>query len=360
MKIIEKHIGRHENGKLYFVARRNGKLTVKSLHTLDLAEARRKISEMGTLALTAPREPAVPPPTAAETKAIEVKPPLPAITLAEALEQHRKSLILLTDGTRDMAALGERVILKFGKNWSGFEPVAIWNDYRDSGTKRKGKRKGKLTSAANHLRWYLRKFVPWAVSKEFLPPEALVRMKAIPCLKINSRQIRVPAASAVNEFLTMIESEDPEGGAYLRFLAVTGLRKTGALNLRWRDIDFESGTMAVLQKGGIRKVIPMTPEAILALQGRKGRDHPFTLDANAMNRLKSRMKRFAKGFDLDLTNNHSFRHYFASRCLIAGLSVLEVAKLLGHADQGQLVLKTYGHLCGEHLKERVSNLRLAS
>lgn len=109
MKIIEKHIGRHENGKLYFVARRNGKLTVKSLHTSDLAEARRKISEMGTLALTAPRESAVPPPTAAETKETEVKPPVPVITLAEALEQHRKSLILLTDGTRDMAALGKRV-----------------------------------------------------------------------------------------------------------------------------------------------------------------------------------------------------------------------------------------------------------
>jgi len=360
VKIIEKHIGRHENGNLYFVARKNGKLTVKSLRTSNLTEARRKISEMGTLALTATREPAVPLLVHSEPKEMDVKPSVPAIKLSEALEKHRKSLVLLTDGTRDMASLGIRVILKHGKDWSGFDPVAIWNDYRESGTKRKGRRKGKLTSAANHLRWYLRKFVPWAVSQGFLPQESVVKMKTIPCLKINSKKIRVPASSVVDEFLTMIESEDPEGGSYLRFLAVTGLRKTGALTLRWQDIDFEAGTMAVLQKGGIRKVIPMTPEAILALQGRKGRDQPYTLDANAMNRLKSRMKRFAKGFDLDLTTNHSFRHYFASRCLIAGLTVQEVAKLLGHADQGQLVLKTYGHLCGEHLKDLVSKLKLAS
>lgn len=62
MKTIENepNISRHENGNLYFVARRNGKLTVKSLKTADLAEARRKIREMGTLALTAKREPEPP------------------------------------------------------------------------------------------------------------------------------------------------------------------------------------------------------------------------------------------------------------------------------------------------------------
>jgi hypothetical protein len=51
LKIIEKHIGRHENGKLYFVAHQKGLLTVRSLKTTNLAEAQRKIREMGTLGL---------------------------------------------------------------------------------------------------------------------------------------------------------------------------------------------------------------------------------------------------------------------------------------------------------------------
>ncbi len=149
MKIIEKHIGKHENGNLYFIARKNGKLTVKSLHTSDLAEARRKISEVGTLALTTAREPAVPLPGAIEAKATEVKLTAPAISLAEALDEHRRGLVLLTAGTRDMASLGRRVILKFAKDWSGVEPVALWNAYRESGTKRKGKRTGELTELAS-------------------------------------------------------------------------------------------------------------------------------------------------------------------------------------------------------------------
>lgn len=116
--------------------------------------------------------------------------------------------------------------------------------------------------------------------------------------------------------------------------------------------------MAVLQKGGHKKVIPMTPEAVVALRGRAGKEHPWPLDINAMNRLKLCMKRFAKGYDLDLNTFHSFRHYFASRCLLEGLTVQEVAQLLGHSDQGQLALKTYGHLCGAHLRTAVAGLRL--
>ena len=52
MKTIENepNISRHENGNLYYVARKGGKLTVKSLKTTNLAEARRKRDlEMGLL-----------------------------------------------------------------------------------------------------------------------------------------------------------------------------------------------------------------------------------------------------------------------------------------------------------------------
>lgn|GEM_PF-4842241 len=45
---------------------------------------------------------------------------------------------------------------------------------------------------------------------------------------------------------------------------------------------------------------------------------------------------------------------------MAGLTVQEVATLLGHSDGGVLVLRTYGHICGEHLRKAVAGLRLAS
>lgn len=45
MKAVEKNISRHENGTLYFVARRGGKLTWRSLRTKNLEQARRLVRE---------------------------------------------------------------------------------------------------------------------------------------------------------------------------------------------------------------------------------------------------------------------------------------------------------------------------
>ena len=351
MKTIEKNISRHENGNLYFVTRKKGKLNRQSLGTKDLKEARRKIREIGTLRLTTAREPAVP---LLEVVA-EGQPTAPAISLAEALAEHDRGLVLLTDGTKEMAKRGRKAIERFAVGWEGFSPVAIWNAYRDTGLERHG---ALLGSAANHLLWYLQKFVPWAAKRGLVGSEALELLATIPRLAVNARTIRVPSVDAVEEFLTMVESEDPDGGAYLRFLTTSGVRLSGGIGLRWKDVDFAAVQMAVMQKGGKRKIIPMTAEAVAVLTCRAGKAKPFDLDQNAVERLERVMKRFAKGFEIDLTTFHSFRHYFASRCLLSGFTVQEVAKLLGHSDNGVLVLRTYGHICSDHMKERLAGLRL--
>jgi hypothetical protein len=56
-KKVEKNISRHPNGTLYFVARRSGKLHVRSLHRDDIQIARKIILEDGIKGLTAAREP---------------------------------------------------------------------------------------------------------------------------------------------------------------------------------------------------------------------------------------------------------------------------------------------------------------
>ncbi|MEI7911113.1 MAG: site-specific integrase [Verrucomicrobiota bacterium] len=360
MKTIENepNISRHKNGNLYYVARKKGKLTVKSLKTADLAEARRKIREMGILELTAAREPELPAvvlPVPQPAVVAETKPTAPVLTLAEALTEHDRGLILLAKGTKEMAVRGRKAIERFAKDWEDFSPVAIWNDYRETGLERQG---ALLGSAANHLLWYLGKFIPWAAKRGFVGADALESLAEIPRLTVNSRTIRVPSVEVVEEFLAMVESEDPDGGAYLRFLTTSGVRLSGGIGLRWKDIDFAAVQMAIMQKGGKRKIIPMTAEAVEVLKSREGKMKPFDLDQNAVERLERVMKRFAKGFEIDLTFFHAFRHYFASRCLLSGFTVQEVAKLLGHSDNGVLVLKTYGHICSDHMKERLAGLRL--
>lgn len=355
MKAIERNISRHENGTLYFVARRAGKLVVFSLKTKSLEEARRKIREQGVQGLVSARA-AVPPLLAgadlpAPVSIATVKP-----TLLEAIDEHDRGLILLSDGAKEMAERGRRVVLQFCRELEVFDAVVIWKDYRASGVERLGQ---ELGSAANHLKWYLGKFVPWAVSRGYLPAEAEKRLNEVPRLKVNPRRIRVPDMKIVDDFLRMVSSEDAEGGDFLRFLAVTGFRLRRALGLRWENIDLGVPHIVIRQKGGKDKVLPITPEAVELLRSRLERPRPFELDQNAVERLERRMKRFAKGLGIDLKTFHSFRHYFASRCLLAGLTVQEVALLLGHSDQGQLVLAIYGHICAQHLHKAVAGLRLA-
>ncbi len=277
MKIIEKNIGRHENGNLYFVIRRNGKLIRQSLGTTDLNEAKKKIREIGILGFVTAHDPVVPAPApvpvaaeliahdAKEVKEVAVTIDQEKMTIADALKEHHDDLILLADGTREMADRTKRVIEKFCKKWEDFDPVKVWKAYRATGIKRQGE---ELGSAANHLRTYMRSFVPWAEKRGLLGENATESLAKIPMLRVNSRMIRVPSISVVREFFAMVEGEDPDGAAFLRFLASTGLRRTAAATLEWSMIDFVQGEMTVKMKRGKIKVIPMTPEAIAVLQGR--------------------------------------------------------------------------------------------
>ena len=53
---------------------------------------------------------------------------------------------------------------------------------------------------------------------------------------------------------------------------------------------------------------------------------------------------------------HDCRHRFASRCVMAGIDYMTIAKWLGHQDGGILVGKVYGHLSDEHRKRMAERL----
>ncbi len=165
VKAVEKNISRHENGTLYLRVRRNGQLVTKSLQTKDLKEARRKVEAEGLDSFMHPqtaREPAVSLPASVQAKASMVK----------------------------------GVCLKYGKAWETFDGVAVWKAYRASGLASRGQ---ELTSAGNHLKWYLGLFVPWAIGKGFLPASAKDCLSLLKEIRVNPRRIRIPAVEAVGE-----------------------------------------------------------------------------------------------------------------------------------------------------------------
>lgn len=53
---------------------------------------------------------------------------------------------------------------------------------------------------------------------------------------------------------------------------------------------------------------------------------------------------------------HLFRHYFISKCVMAGIDWMTVARWVGHQDGGVLIGKVYGHLDNDHGKRMAAKL----
>jgi hypothetical protein len=59
-------------------------------------------------------------------------------------------------------------------------------------------------------------------------------------------------------------------------------------------------------------------------------------------------------------SHHTFRHYFATRCIVSGVDIPTVAKWLGHSDNGVGLLRTYCHLLDEHSRAMAERVRLGA
>jgi integrase len=72
---------------------------------------------------------------------------------------------------------------------------------------------------------------------------------------------------------------------------------------------------------------------------------------------KHTLARARKRADVEHIAFHHFRHFFISKCVMAGLDYMTIAKWVGHQDGGILIGKVYGHLNDTHkiaMAERLS------
>jgi integrase len=145
----------------------------------------------------------------------------------------------------------------------------------------------------------------------------------------------------------------------------SGLRRGEVLALRKRDVDLEAGIIHVERsapggeagtKSGERRDVPLhpvlrevfeklargrRPEALL-WQTRKGK--PYRTASRAFHGAAGRAK-------LDDVRLHDLRHTAASRLAMAGASLEDIARVLGHRDLR--TTRRYVHLLRDHLRARV-------
>jgi integrase len=177
---------------------------------------------------------------------------------------------------------------------------------------------------------------------------------------IRQKEIALPSTEKFNaliEEMRSAHSRDSRNCAdFTLGLAVTGMRKSEANALEWRDVHFESGEIVVrgdaetgTKNWEVRRV-PMIPDARTLFQQMRNERIDERLDTKVflVRESQKSIDRACRKVGTNRFTHHDLRHLFATRCIESGVDIPTVSRWLGHKDGGALAMKTYGHLRNEH------------
>ena len=140
----------------------------------------------------------------------------------------------------------------------------------------------------------------------------------------------------------------------VEFLAYSGMRVGEAREVRFRDVNFNLGTVLITGgEGGTKnhqqRTIPLFPNLRNVIDRVKTSRRMHDSNARVFDILSPRgaMELACKRVGLPDFTVHSMRHFFASNAIEAGINFKVIADWLGHSDGGILVARTYGHLRSE-------------
>lgn len=144
-------------------------------------------------------------------------------------------------------------------------------------------------------------------------------------------------------------------GNFLRFLALTGLRLSEALNIRWSDVSDDSICIRDSKSGESRHV-PMCPAVMTMMQHyRDWKVGPWSwLTKHKVRTMWHAVKREANLGHDDEALIHTFRHTFVSHLVQKGVPITVVRELAGHKTI-EMTLR-YAHLAPRDLQAAVLQL----
>ncbi|MCM0604486.1 MAG: tyrosine-type recombinase/integrase [Xanthomonadaceae bacterium] len=144
----------------------------------------------------------------------------------------------------------------------------------------------------------------------------------------------------------------------VQFLSYTGMRRNEALNLKWTDIDLQTGFIIIRKsKNGKSRTIPLEPEALHAIISLKSHSEEFVFsytdgsrphESSFLRPLQraARKAGIAKRIDL-----HTLRQSYGSNKIRQGWGLKKVSIILGHSDIS-ITSNVYTHLLDGDLKVR--------
>jgi len=141
----------------------------------------------------------------------------------------------------------------------------------------------------------------------------------------------------------------------------TGMRQGELLNLKWVGVNFERGVISVMQtKTMRRKTIAINEAAREALNWLNEHRYGDYLvmwpwgDRVGRTTVYDAFKQACSAAGINDFRFHDLRHTFASHLVMAGVDLVTVKDLLGHAGINMTV--RYSHLVPEHKAQAVAKL----
>lgn len=201
---------------------------------------------------------------------------------------------------------------------------------------------GRTRKTANTYLTALRSFYHWAETYYNI----VDRAKPVSLLKEGKKTVRILSDNEYQAILTTV----PKGPKHdmFQFLANTGLRIGEFFALRWSDFR-ETDYVSICGKGGKIRSVPLN----IVCKTIIGRNKSYDYRCQAAPSFVTCLKRSSAIYKLCQTISqkakiapftpHAFRHYFATRLIKAGIPLVVVSKILGHAS-AQFTEKVYVHL----------------
>jgi len=192
------------------------------------------------------------------------------------------------------------------------------------------KRFGRASSTVNTRISALRSFFRWAQA-ERRPP--LVRRD--PTVGLKMRKVLPPARPPLTlaELRALLRAaETPQQRALLLTMLDTGVRRSEALAIRGRDVDWRTGTIVIRDgKGGRPRLVAVGVVALAALgELRNGDDHLWRLSKSSLKRLLDGMAGRA-GLPPGAVYPHRLRVTRICDLIGAGADQIGVAAVDGHS-----------------------------
>lgn len=192
-------------------------------------------------------------------------------------------------------------------------------------------------------------------------------------LKWTARKRSLVTAGDIDNLCAKALSSSKNGqrlADYLRLMAYTGARRSEALRLCWRDVDFERGQMTIgadgLTKNGEARTVDFYPKLeahLKAMFKRRQPDSQFLFPSSQRGDKDAPAKTFTESLllaraaaGLPAFGFHDCRHFFISFCVMSGIDYMTIARWVGHKDGGVLIGKVYGHLSNEHAKQQAQRI----